>query len=275
MANQPIGFDLSWIEPVPYEPLTEPAPRVSAEELISALDLTTLQGDDTCSRVTKLCQTAVKPLSERAVPSVAAVCIYPAFIPCAREALHRLQPHSVHLAVTSGGFPHGLSPLSTRIHEVSQCLDADEIDIVIRRDLALESRWQELYDELAAMRNACPGKLLKVILATGELKSHEIIFGASMTALMAGADFIKTSTGKETINATIEAGISMGAAVRRFGERSGITAGIKAAGGVRTCDEAREWHGLIYQRLGEEACSPTRFRIGASSLLTDLLAHLT
>lgn len=272
-SSAPIPFDLDWLEVPEFKPFTPVKPRFAPEDLILKLDLTTLQGDDTHDRISGLCQVARGPIQNRPEIQAAAVCIYPAFIGHANE---NLVGSAVKVATVAAGFPHGLSHLTSRIHEVAECqkLGADEIDVVIRRDLALEGKWLELYEELVHLRKVSGNCTLKVILATGELGCHEIIFKASMVALMAGADFIKTSSGKESVNATLEAGASMISAVCEFGEKSGQARGIKAAGGIRSYEQADAWQQLVYQNLGSEAISAARFRLGASTLIDDLRSRV-
>ncbi|HCR49066.1 MAG TPA: deoxyribose-phosphate aldolase [Bacteroidetes bacterium] len=243
----------------------ESLPPVPAAEILPHLDLTTLQGDDTTERVKDLCAKAL-------AHPVAAVCVYPAFIGTAH---HAVRGSGIQVATVAGGFPHGLSPLVSRVHEVQECVDlgADEIDIVIRREHALKDHWGELYDEVHAMKNAAGRAHLKVILATGELADPNRIYRASLVALMAGADFIKTSTGKESVNATLwPAGFAMTAALLDFQSATGQRRGLKPAGGIRTHAEANLWMHLVRTELGEEWVRPERFRIGASGLFDALTA---
>ncbi len=243
--------------------------------LIACLDLTTLSGDDTEDRVSALCRQARDLSAGRGtnIPRPAAVCVYPVFVPLALEAL---AGSGVSVATVAAGFPHGLSPLPCRVSEVREAvaLGAHEVDVVIRRSHALCGEWQSLYDEVRAFRDAVKDRKLKVILATGELAQSEVIFRAGLTALMAGADFIKTSTGKEAVNATLPAGAAMAHAIRTYAEMSGFHAGLKPAGGIRTAEQAAEWLELVRHELGSEWLTPDRFRIGASGLLADLVARL-
>lgn len=243
--------------------------------LISCLDLTTLSGDDTEDRILALCRQALEPLAGRGTDTArpAAVCVYPVFVPIALQALAGA---SIRVATVAAAFPHGLSPLPCRVAEVHEAvaMGAHEVDVVIRRSHALCGKWEALYDEVRAFREASEDRTLKVILATGELVRHEVIFRAGLTALMAGADFIKTSTGKEAVNATIAGGTAMAHAIRTYAEISGYRAGLKPAGGIRTSEQAAEWLGLVRHELGAEWLTPDRFRIGASALLGDLVGRL-
>lgn len=231
-------------------------------QLISLLDLTTLSGDDTDERVRSLCQKAREA-------KAAAVCVYPAFVAAAVEGM---RGSGIPVASVAGAFPHGLSTLSVRAQEVRECvaLGAREIDIVIQRRLALEGRWQELFEDVATLREAAGDTCLKTILATGELRDAATIHKAGLVALMAGSDFIKTSTGKEVVNATLPVGAAMAAAIRDYAGRTGFKAGLKAAGGIRTTEDALQWWSLVRQELGEEWLHPSLFRIGASGLLSDI-----
>lgn len=272
MSNAASGYRPSLLECPPFDEPPTHAHAVTPESLIRVLELTTLNGDDDEARVERLCERAVRPSLQKSLPPTAAVCIYPVFISAARAALTRLQPNQVGIATVAGGFPHGLSPLGSRIQDASLAAHADDVDVVIRRELANCGRWEEQYAEIESLRSAVGPKKMKVILSVGELLNPEVIFRASMVALMAGADFIKTSTGKDRVGPTLEHAVPMISALRRYGERTGVTAGFKAAGGIATFTDAASWHRAIYHGLGEEACTPERFRIGASSLLDDLVA---
>lgn len=251
--------------------------------LLWSLDLTTLAGDDTGERVRVLCRRARSPvpggLAERLGENepgrnrVAAVCVFPAFIEEAREAL---EGSSVPVATVSGGFPHGLSRLSDRVREVASALEAgaDEIDVVIRREWALGERWERLYEEVRAMREAAGPVTLKVILGTGEMESLDQVARSALVAALAGADFVKTSTGKERVNATLPAGLAMARAVATCERETGRRVGLKPAGGIRKAEEGLAWLHLVREELGEEAATPDRFRVGASSLLDSLVARL-
>lgn len=271
-------FDAAWIERTVLAPAIV-ARRVAAivpatgegaladlRLALAATDLTTLQGDDTEDRV--------RALAERARAfGTAAVCVYPVMVP---TALDVLGGSDVAVATVAAGFPHGLSPLSTRIAEVAACVElgATEIDIVIRRGHALAGDWQALHDEVAAFRAVCGPAHLKTILATGELADPTVIARAALVCIMAGADFVKTSTGKEAVNATLEAGVAMMAAIADWQEVTGALVGFKAAGGVATADEALRWIALARNELGEEWLRPALFRFGASRLIDDIAKRL-
>jgi deoxyribose-phosphate aldolase len=260
-------FEPTWLLQAPTSFKSAPRAYTSTRErirqAIGLLDLTTLNADDTPAIVKALCAKGKQA-------QVAVVCVFPVFVETALEAV---KGSNVKVATVAGAFPHGLSTLASRVKEVEECvkLGANEIDIVIRRPLALEDRWSELYDELAAMRRACVDLPFKVILATGELGTPERIWKAAMTAMMAGADFVKTSTGKEKINATLEAGMAMADAIRFYGEKAGRQVGLKAAGGIKTTEQSMGWLSLVENELGTDHLNPKGFRIGASGLLDDLL----
>jgi deoxyribose-phosphate aldolase len=191
-------------------------------------------------------------------------------------ALESLEGSGVPVATVSAGFPHGLSPLSVRLAEIraSVSVGANEIDAVIPRYLVLEGRWERLYEEVSAYRDACGDAHLKTILSTGELRSLENVHRTSLICMMAGADFIKTSTGKEKENATLPVGLVMARAIRSYGEKTGYSVGLKPAGGLREADEALAWFGLTKKELGESWTKPGLFRFGASSLLGNLRENL-
>lgn len=251
-------------------------------QILGAIDLTTLASDDTVTRVRHLCRTARTPLPRevrdtlpRAQGSyrVGAVCVFPAFVP---EALEALEGSGVPVATVAAGFPHGLSALSSRIREVAAAREAgaQEIDIVIRREWALTGNWKALFEEVRAFREAAGECYLKAILSTGELGALSRVGRAALTALMAGADFVKSSTGKERVNATLPAGLAMARALAHYQKVTGVRAGIKPAGGIRTSAEAYSWLLMAREMLGESATGPNRFRIGASSLLGDVIEKL-
>jgi deoxyribose-phosphate aldolase len=191
-------------------------------------------------------------------------------------ALQSLEGSGIPVATVSAGFPHGLSPLSVRLAEIeaSVSVGAHEIDTVIPRFLVLEGNWEELYEQVSAYRNACGEAHLKTILSTGELGSLENVYKASMVCMMAGADFIKTSTGKEKVNATLPVGLVMARAIREYGQKTGYAVGLKPAGGIREASEALAWFGLVKQELGDSWTEPSLFRFGASSLLGNLRQEL-
>ncbi|MGE0354024.1 MAG: deoxyribose-phosphate aldolase [Gemmatimonadales bacterium] len=249
---------------------------------VTLMDLTTLAGDDTPGRVRRLCRKARQPvrpdllgaLGAEALPvRVAAVCVYHALVPAAVEALRGT---GIPVAAVSAGFPAGLNPLPQRIAEVRASVEAGagEIDIVIARRHVLTRDWPALYDEVRAFRDACGAAHLKVILGTGELGTFRDVSRASLVAMMAGADFIKTSTGKESVNATLPVGLVMTRAIRAYHERTGVRVGFKPAGGIRSAKDALEWLILMKEELGSAWLRPELFRLGASGLLTDIERQL-
>lgn len=249
---------------------------------VSLIDLTTLAGDDTPGRVRRLCAKARQPVRRDLLEAlgcaeldltVAAVCVYHQLVPVAVEAL---AGSGIPVAAVSAGFPAGLNPMEQRLEEIraSVAAGAREIDIVITRAHVLTGRWRELYDEVRAFREACGPAHLKAILATGELGTLRNVARASLVAMMAGADFVKTSTGKEAANATLPVSLVMVRTIRDFLERTGHAVGFKPAGGIGTAKQALEWMVLIKDELGREWLTPERFRFGASSLLGDLERQL-
>ena len=249
---------------------------------VTLIDLTTLQGDDTPGRVRRLCAKARRPvridlleaMGARQLPiRAAAVCVYHAFVETAVEAL---EGSGIPVAAVSTGFPAGLSPLEQRLGEIQASVRAGavEIDVVITRAHVLTENWGALYDEVRAMREACGDAHIKTILATGELATLRNVARASLVCMMAGADFIKTSTGKESVNATLPVGLVMSRAIREYQERTGHMVGLKAAGGIRSAREALDWLALLKDELGDRWLRPNLFRIGASSLLTDMERQL-
>ncbi len=249
---------------------------------VTLIDLTTLAGDDTPGRVQRLCGKARRPvrndiLAALGVPPgevrVAAVCVYHGLVGAARAAL-RGSP--IPVAAVSTGFPAGLSPLPTRIREIEESVaaGAEEIDVVITRGCVLAGDWERLYDEVAAFREACGDAHVKVILGTGELGTLANVKRAALVAMMAGADFVKTSTGKEAVNATLPVGIVLARAIREYFRGTGIRVGLKAAGGLKTAKDALAWLILAREELGEGWLDPHLFRIGASSLLADIERQL-
>ncbi|XP_015591810.1 deoxyribose-phosphate aldolase isoform X2 [Cephus cinctus] len=244
---------------------------------ITCIDLTTLGGDDTSANVRTLCEKAVEPIKlnfEWKLPlHTAAVCVYPARVKDAFNVLCKLDTSKKVAIASAAGFPTGQYPLSTRLDEIRYAIaeGATEIDVVINRTLALEHKWHELYLELKDMREACGEVHMKTILAVGELYDLRDVYVASMVAMMAGSDFIKTSTGKETINATLPAGIVMCRAIRDYRRVTGYKVGFKPAGGIKNSTNALEWLTLVKEELGEEWMTKDLFRIGASSLLDDIV----
>jgi deoxyribose-phosphate aldolase len=249
---------------------------------VSCIDLTTLAGDDTPGRVRRLCAKAKQPVRQEVLAAlgagelgltVAAVCVYHAYV---AEAVDALAGTAVQVCAVSTGFPAGLSPFPQRIAEIaaSRAAGADEIDIVITRAHVLRQDWQALYDEIRAFRDACGPAHMKTILATGELGSLRAVGQASLVAMMAGADFIKTSTGKEKENATLPVGLVMARAIRAYRERTGVEVGFKPAGGIGTARQAVDWLAMLKEELGNRWLHRDRFRFGASSLLGDLERQL-
>ena len=249
---------------------------------ITLMDLTTLSGDDTPGNVKRLCAKGRRPLRDDLVESlgadeldirVAAICVYHALVPVAVESL---KGSGIPVAAVSTGFPAGLSPFEQRLAEVSASVGAGaaEIDIVITRAHVLTGNWQALYDEVKAFRGACGDAHMKAILATGELATLTNVARASMVAMQAGADFIKTSTGKEGVNATMSFALVMSRMIREYYEQTGHAVGFKPAGGIRTAKIALEYLYLMKEELGDRWLRPDLFRFGASALLTDIERQL-
>lgn len=243
---------------------------------ITLIDLTTLAGDDTAGRVARLCAKARQPLrpdlaAAIGMPSLTtgAVCVYHDMITPARAAL---RGSAIPVAAVSTGFPAGLSPFALRIAEIEHSVEAgaDEIDIVISRRHVLTGDWQALYDEMRAFRAACGTAHVKAILATGELGTLTNVARASLVCMMAGADFIKTSTGKDPVNATLPVTLTMIRAIRDYHHRTGIRVGYKPAGGISKAKDALSYLALIKEELGDPWLRPDLFRFGASSLLGDI-----
>jgi deoxyribose-phosphate aldolase len=249
---------------------------------VSDIDLTTLAGDDTPGTVRRLCAKARRPVREEILERlgasgldlrVAAVCVYHNLVPVAVEAL---AGSAIPVAAVSTGFPAGQNPFPQKIEEIraSVAAGAREIDIVISRAHALTGNWQALYDEVRAFREACGPAHMKTILATGELGTLRTVARASWVCMMAGADFIKTSTGKESVNATLPVSLVMVRAIRAYHEATGYRVGFKPAGGIRTAKQALDWLALMKEELGEEWMRSPLFRFGASGLLTDIERQL-
>ncbi|WP_135506657.1 deoxyribose-phosphate aldolase [Roseovarius aestuariivivens] len=248
---------------------------------VACMDLTTLSGDDTPQRVRALCARARQPMHadflERlgaADLTVAAVCVYHAMI---APALAALNGSGIPVSAVAAGFPHGLSPLSARVAEIeaSVAAGATEIDVVIARHLALSADWPALYEEIRTFREACGTAHMKVILATGELGSLSTVACASQVAMQAGADFIKTSTGKEKVNATLPAALIMLREIRGYHAATGFRVGFKPAGGISTAALALDYLALVRAELSDEWITPALLRFGASSLLDDIEANLS
>lgn len=234
--------------------------------ILSSIDLTTLEGSDNRQSVLTLCKKAKAYYNaQRQVPATAAVCVYPTLVAIARE---ELKGTDIRVASVAGAFPAGQSPIEVKVAEVRYAVSqgADEIDMVISRGKFLEGNYQEVYNEICAIREACKDATLKVILETGELKTPQNIYRASQLAIAAGADFIKTSTGKIAVNATPEAFLVMMDAIRRHFRETGKLVGIKAAGGISDPDDALLYLNLLTQVLGKDWLSKQYFRIGASRL---------
>ncbi|WP_207481874.1 deoxyribose-phosphate aldolase [Arenibaculum pallidiluteum] len=249
---------------------------------IRCMDLTTLAGDDTAARVARLCAKARQPLAPHVVEGLGiealrlttgAVCVYPTMV---THAVKALAGAGVPVASVATGFPAGLMPLRLRLEEIRYAVDqgADEIDIVITREHVLTGGWTALYDEVRAMREACGTAHLKAILATGDLQTLRNAYCASMVAMQAGADFIKTSTGKEGANATLPVSLIMVRALRDYLDETGYRVGFKPAGGMRTAKDALNWQFLMKEELGRDWLEPRLFRLGASSMLADIERQL-
>jgi deoxyribose-phosphate aldolase len=238
---------------------------------VAMVDLTTLEGQDTPGKVRALCAKARRPdPSDPTVPSVAAVCVYGDLVPVAVEAL---AGSGVHVAAVATAFPSGRASLDVKLADTREAVaaGADEIDMVIDRGAFLAGRYGHVFEEIVAIREACGAAHLKVILETGELATYDNVRRASWLAMLAGADFIKTSTGKVPVAATLPVTLVMLEAVRDFRERTGRRVGVKAAGGIRTAKDAIRYLVLVNETAGEEWLDPDLFRFGASSLLNDLL----
>lgn len=247
---------------------------------VQCIDLTTLAGDDTPGRVRRLCAKARQPLrtdllAALGLPSlqVGAVCVYHELV---APAVQALQGSGIPVAVVSTGFPAGQTPMETKLREIelNVAAGAREVDIVISRRHALTNDWPALFDELVAYKRACGDAHLKAILATGELQTLENVARASWVAMMAGADFIKTSTGKEGVNATLDVSLVMVRAIRDFHAETGQVVGYKPAGGISSAKAALQYLALIKEELGDRWLQPDLFRFGASSLLTDIERQL-
>jgi deoxyribose-phosphate aldolase len=249
---------------------------------ITMIDLTTLNADDTPGRVERLCAKARHPVRQdildqlgmsgrRILPG--AVCVYHSFVDTAVRAL---EGTGIPVAAVSTGFPHGLAPVETKIAEIEASVKdgAKEIDIVIERGMVLRGDWQALYDQVKAFRKACGEAHIKTILGTGELATQTNVAKASLVCMLAGADFIKTSTGKEKVNANLVTSLTMIRMIRWFAEETGIEIGYKPAGGIATAGDALKYMALMKEELGTNWLQPHLFRFGASSLLTDIERQL-
>ena len=249
---------------------------------VACMDLTTLSGDDSAERVRRLCAKARRPLADRLVKAlgieelrltVGAVCVYHAFV---ETAVRALEGSGIPVAAVSTGFPAGLSPLETRVEEIrrSVAAGASEIDIVITRSHVFNGEWNALYDEVAAFKEACGPAHMKAILGTGDLLTLRNVARASHVAMQAGADFIKTSTGKEAVNATLPVSLVMVRAIREHAERTGMAVGFKPAGGIKTAKQSLDWLSVMKDELGRPWLEPSLFRFGASSMLNDIERQL-
>ena len=247
---------------------------------LTCIDLTTLSGDDTPGRVARLCAKAKRPIRNDIASAlgavdltVGAVCVYHEMIAPAKKAL---AGSGIPIAVVSTGFPAGLTPFELRVQEIRESVaaGAKEIDIVISRRQVLTGDWQALYDEVKAYREACGDAHIKTILATGELGSLRNVARASLVCMMAGADFIKTSTGKESVNATLPVSLVMIRAIRDYFDRTGFRVGYKPAGGISKAKDSLVYLALMKEELGDRWLQPDLFRFGASSLLNDIERQL-
>ena len=249
---------------------------------LRCMDLTTLSSDDTPDRVRRLCAKARQPLRLELIeslglktlkPRVGAVCVYHAYVETAVDALKKT---GIPVAAVSTGFPHGLNSMPRRIEEIkdSVAAGAEEIDIVITRAHVFSGNWKALYAEISTFRKACGDAHLKTILGTGELGTFRNVAKASLVCMMAGADFIKTSTGKESVNATLPVSLVMLRMIREYFENTGFYVGFKPAGGIRTAKQSLDWLVMMKEELGREWLEPDLFRFGASGLLTDIERQL-
>jgi deoxyribose-phosphate aldolase len=297
LPNRGIPLDLNWIQEVRVN--TSAVDRRAQSQVarrtvkkqwqaawllraITCIDLTTLSGDDTDERVRRLCAKARFPVQQDIVGKlgiaelgikVAAVCVYHTFVETARNAL---EGSGIRVAAVSTGFPAGLSPLAERVAEIRRSLEAgaNEIDVVITRAHVFGGRWQALYDEIAAFKQACGSAHMKVILGTGDLLTLRNVARASFVAMMAGADFIKTSTGKEATNATLPVGLVMVRAIREYAQQTDMAVGFKAAGGIRAAKQSLDWLAMMKEELGQSWLRAELFRFGASGLLGDIERQL-
>jgi deoxyribose-phosphate aldolase len=295
--NAGVAFDLDWIEDVRIN-LSASERRVASLpgrrsvkkdaqaawllKAVTCIDLTTLSGDDTASRVRRLCAKAKQPVREDILEKLGfagrnihtgAICVYHRFVKTAVEAL---EGSGIPVAAVSTGFPAGLVPHDLKLKEIEASVrdGAREIDIVITREHVLTGNWRALYDEMRDFRSACGEAHVKAILATGDIKTMRNVARASMICMMAGADFIKTSTGKEAVNATLLVTLIMLRMIRDYQERTGFKVGYKPAGGVSAAKDVLNYQILMKEELGRKWLEPDLFRIGASSLLADIERQL-
>jgi deoxyribose-phosphate aldolase len=301
VRNQGVPFDAGWIDnirinrsAVERRAATLTTRRTVKKQwqaawllkVITCMDLTTLAGDDTPGNVHRLCAKAMNPVRRDILDAlgmsdagihVGAVCVYHNLI---RPALEALQGSGIPVAAVSTGFPAGQIPLEHKLQEIraSVAAGASEIDIVISRAKVLRAEWEDLYHEIKACREACGEAHMKTILATGELPTYTKVAQASMVAMMAGSDFIKTSTGKEAVNATLPVTMVMVRAIRQYYETTGVKVGYKPAGGISKAKDSLNYLILMKEELGNDWLQPALFRFGASSLLADIerqLEHYT
>lgn len=271
-------FSMEQIQEKADSIIAKPVQSFTEQELlrfvVSIIDLTTLNGNDTADDIRGICEKALRIKNDgKSVPAVAAVCIYPTYVSIAKELL---QNSGIQLASVAGAFPSGQSPLHVKVAEVAWTVDqgADEIDMVISRGKLIEGNDEEVFDEIQAIREASGNAHLKTILETGELKSVELIRYASELAILAGSHFIKTSTGKMNPAASPEAMLIMCETIREYFEKTGIRIGIKPAGGIATLDDARKYIRIVEEVLGKEWLNPRLFRIGASRLLDEVVGKI-
>jgi len=296
--NPGIELDMTWVSEFPGVNLAAAIRRSNTHKTrrslkmewqsawhlrcVTCIDLTTLAGDDTISNVKRLCFKAKSPIQADILKDLGvedlgittgAVCVYPSRV---AEAVEFLKGTGIPVASVAAGFPAGQTSMKQRLAEIEEAVadGAMEIDIVITRAHVLQGNWEELYKETKLMREACGEAHIKTILATGELASLTNVYKASLICMMAGADTIKTSTGKEGVNATFPVALTMIRAIRDYHERTGYKVGFKPAGGIRTAKDAILWVALMKEELGDDWTKPDLFRIGASSLLTDLERQL-
>ncbi len=296
--NPGMALDLDWVmgahvnrSAIERRTATLPARRSVKKEwqaawllrAITCIDLTTLSGDDTPGRIARLCAKARQPVRPDMLEAlgvsaekitVGAVCVYPSRV---KDAAQALKGSGIPIASVATGFPAGQTPLAQRLAEIEQAIEAgaSEIDVVIHRTHVLTGDWRALYDEIKLFRQTCGDAAhMKTILATGDLGTLKQVYQASLVAMMAGSDFIKTSTGKESINATLEFSLVMVRAIRDYRQRTGYRVGFKPAGGIGKAKQALAWQALMKDELGDEWLMPDLFRFGASSLLTDLERQL-
>ena len=295
--NGGVAFDPDWIEDVRIN-LSASERRVASLpgrrsvkkdaqaawllKAVTCIDLTTLSGDDTAARVRRLCAKAKQPIREDVLEKLGfgertihagAICVYHRFVATAVDAL---EGSGIPVAAVSTGFPAGLIPHDLKLKEIEASVrdGAQEIDIVITREHVLTGNWKALYDEMRDFREACGAAHVKAILATGDIKTLRNVAKASMICMMAGADFIKTSTGKEAVNATLLVTLTMARMIRDYQERTGFKVGYKPAGGVSSAKDVLNYQILMKEELGRKWLEPDLFRVGASSLLADIERQL-